>query len=103
VAWGNTALMVKSVWRLFSEENNDLLWVRLLRAKYRVSEFFSTHPTTCSPFWHSLHKIKQAFKLGAKFHLGRGSSVSFWKDVWLGKSPWHKASLISSRNVQTQA
>jgi hypothetical protein len=73
----NMALMVKWIWRSFLEESNELLWVRLIRAKYRVSEFFSTQPTTCSHFWHSLHKIKQAFKLRAKFHPGRGLSVSF--------------------------
>jgi hypothetical protein len=54
----NLALMVKWIWRLFSEDNNNLLWVRLLKAKYRVSEFFLSQPTNCSPFWHSLHKIK---------------------------------------------
>jgi hypothetical protein len=82
----NLALMVKWIWRLFSEDNNNLLWVRLLKAKYRVSEFFLSQPTNCSPFWHSLHKIKQAFKLGASFHPGRASKVSFWKDVWLGET-----------------
>jgi hypothetical protein len=78
--------MVKWIWRLFSDDNNNLLWVRLLKAKYRVSKFFLSQPTNCSPFWHSLHKIKHAFKLGARFHPGRASKVCFWKDVWIGET-----------------
>jgi hypothetical protein len=71
----------------FSGENNDLLWSRLLKAKYGVSELFMTNPSTCSPFWHNVHKIKEAFKMGAKFHPGRNSNVSFWKDVCLREAP----------------
>jgi hypothetical protein len=60
--------------------------VRLLKAKYRVQELFSSTPTSSSPFWQSIQRIKEAFKLGAKFHPGKNSSVSFWKDMWLGES-----------------
>jgi hypothetical protein len=94
--------MVTWIWRLLLDENNDLLWVRLLRAKYRVAELFTTTPATWSPFWHILHKIKQAFKLVAKFHPGKNFFVSFWKDVSLGDSSLAQSSQISLRNVQTQ-
>ena len=40
-----------------------------------------------SPFWHSIHKIKGFFKLGAKFALGEGSRIRFWTDWWTGSAP----------------
>jgi hypothetical protein len=40
-----------------------------------------------TPFWHSLHKIKNYFKFGAKFTVGNGSKVRFWSDLWIGDSP----------------
>jgi hypothetical protein len=104
------SLMAKWIWRLFSEENADLLWLRLLKAKYNVPEFFSSNPARESPFWHSLHKIKEHLKQGAKFHPGRQSKVSFWKDTWLGNTPLsvrfpslfqkRKAQTLSSRSIE---
>jgi hypothetical protein len=47
----NVALMAKWIWRMFSEQNSELLWLKLLRAKYRVSELFSSpNPVGCSLF-----------------------------------------------------
>jgi hypothetical protein len=47
----NIALMAKWIWRCFSGQNEDLLWLKLLRAKYRVSDLFtSPNPVGCSPF-----------------------------------------------------
>jgi mannosylglycoprotein endo-beta-mannosidase len=83
----NKTLMAKWIWRLLDERNGDLLWVRLLKVKYRVQELFSSSPAVCSPFWHSIQRIKDAFKLGAKFSPGRNSKLSFWKDLWVGDSP----------------
>jgi mannosylglycoprotein endo-beta-mannosidase len=83
----NKALMAKWILRLLDERNGDLLWVRLLKAKYRVQELFSSSPAVCSPFWHIIQRIKVAFKLGAKFSPGRNSKLSFWKDLWVGDSP----------------
>jgi hypothetical protein len=82
----NVALMVKWIWRIFSEQNEKLLWVKLLRAKYRVSELFSSpNSVGCSSFLHSIHKIKDHFKLGVRFHRGASSKVSFWNDLWVGE------------------
>jgi hypothetical protein len=39
----NIALIAKWIWRIYREENSDLLWLRLLRAKYRTSEIFFYH------------------------------------------------------------
>jgi hypothetical protein len=66
----NQAVMLKWIWRILSGENENLLWLKLLRAKYRYNNFFFSNPTGGSPFWHSLHKLKHLFKLGAKFTPG---------------------------------
>jgi hypothetical protein len=82
----NIALMAKWIWRCFSGENEDLLWLKLLRAKYRVSDLFtSPNPVGCSPFWHSIHKIKNLFRVGVRFHPGAESKISFWNDLWVGE------------------
>jgi hypothetical protein len=52
------ALMAKWIWCIYSEQNTDLLWLRLLKAKYKTEDIFSTNPVGCSPFWHSIHKVK---------------------------------------------
>jgi hypothetical protein len=83
----NIALMAKWIWRIYSEQNPELLWLRLLKAKYKTKEIFSTNPVGCSPFWHSIHKVKEQFKLGVRFLPRRRSSASFWKDLWLGEEP----------------
>jgi hypothetical protein len=56
----------------------------LLKAKYNVKDLFSSRPVACSPFWHSLHKIKNLFKKGVMFSPGAHSSISFWNDLWIG-------------------
>jgi hypothetical protein len=84
----NIALMAKWIWRCFSGQDEDLLWLKLLRAKYRVSELFtSPNPVGCSPFWHSIHKIKNHFRTGVRFSPGDDSKLSFWNDLWVGEVP----------------
>ena len=48
---------------------------------------FNASPLGGSPFWHNLHKIKNDFKLGAKFSLGNGRHILFWEDWWTGSAP----------------
>jgi hypothetical protein len=82
----NIALMTKWIQRCFSGQNEDLLWLKLLRAKYRVSDLFSSpNPVGCSPFWHSIHKIKILFRVGVRFHPTAESKISFWNDLWVGE------------------
>jgi hypothetical protein len=83
----NISLMAKWIWRIYMEQNSELLWLRLLKAKYKTDEIFSTNPMGCSPFWHSIHKVKDKFKLGVRFFPGQRSNVSFWKDWWIGEQP----------------
>jgi hypothetical protein len=96
----NIALMAKWIWGIYSEQNTDLMWLRLLKAKYRTDEIFSSNPVGCSPFWHSIHKVKEQFKLGVRFLPGRRSNVSFWRDTWIGEEPLSRDFLPFSRKVQ---
>jgi hypothetical protein len=77
----NLALMTKWIWHMLDGNNEDLLWFKILRAKYRVSELFSLSCSGGSPFWRSIHKIKEFLLLGAKFTPGRNSQVRFWIDT----------------------
>jgi hypothetical protein len=79
------AMMAKWIWRMLTEDDSKLLWLQLLKAKYPVEQFFTTTAAGGSPFWHSLHKLKSAFKRGARFFLGDNSSVLFWTDRWTGE------------------
>jgi hypothetical protein len=81
----NIALIAKWIWRIYRAENSDLLWLRLLRAKYKISEIFSSTPTSCSPFGHNIHKVKEYFRAGARFFPGKNSKISFWTDLWIGE------------------
>lgn len=83
----NIALMLKWVWRILTEEDSKLLWLQLLKAKYPVSDLFGSTPAGGSQFWHSIHKIKHLFKLGARFEPGDDSRVCFWTDLWTGEEP----------------
>jgi hypothetical protein len=83
----NICLMAKWLWRMFAGQDNDLLWLKLLRTKYRTQDFFWGNAVGGSPFWHSLHKIKNFFKLGVRFHPGCNANISFWNDLWIGEEP----------------
>ena len=84
----NIALMAKWIWRLFTDNNSQSLWAKLLQAKYQgLDGFLLSNPAYDSQFWHNLHKIVDAFKLGAKFKLGNDNRILFWSDWWTGPSP----------------
>jgi hypothetical protein len=73
----NVALMVKWIWRLFTETSDSSLWHQIIRAKYPGSgNIFNSTANGGSPFWHILHKIKDYFKLGARFRLGNGKGFA---------------------------
>ena len=57
-------------------------------AKYKgVDGLLNASAVGRSQFWHSLHKIKHFFNLGAKFSLGGGKLIRFWWDWWTGEGP----------------
>lgn len=73
----NVALMLKWVWRMLTEQDDKLMWLQLLKAKYGTRNFFASQAQGGSPFWRSLHRIKHLFGLGARFHLGDGVDIRF--------------------------
>jgi hypothetical protein len=98
----NIALIAKLIWRMYSDENSDFLWWRLLSAKYRTLEIFSHNPISCSRFWRSIHKVKECFRLGVRFYPGRNSSTSFWNDLWIGDVPlsaWFPSLFAKSSDI----
>jgi hypothetical protein len=36
---------------------------------------------------HSIHKVKEHFRMGVRFFPGKNSNISFWKDVWIREVP----------------
>jgi hypothetical protein len=84
----NISLMVKWIWRLFAEQPESSLWHRIISAKYPgAGNIFTASARHGSPFWRSLHKIKDFFKLGARYSLGNGEKIQFWTDWWVGDGP----------------
>jgi hypothetical protein len=84
----NISLMVKWIWRLLTEQPDSSLWHRIFCAKYPgAGNIFATSPRNGSLFWHSLHKVKDFFKLGARYALGNGEKIQFWTDWWIGDGP----------------
>jgi hypothetical protein len=61
---------------------------RIICAKYvDASDLFLGSGQGGSPFWKSLHKIKNPFKVGAKHEVRNGVRTNFWMDWWLGRGP----------------
>jgi hypothetical protein len=62
------------------------MWQELLRNKYLKNKMLSQVEAnlTDSPFWKRLMRVKDNFFERAFFEIGNGSTVRFWKDVWLG-------------------
>jgi hypothetical protein len=81
----NIALMLKWIWRILTEQDERLLWLQLIRAKYGTAELLSGRASGGSPFWKSIQKIKHMFSCGVRFHVGNGQHTRFWLDHWLGE------------------
>ncbi|KAL5709840.1 hypothetical protein ACHQM5_020477 [Ranunculus cassubicifolius] len=84
----NEALLSKWLWR-FGEER-DHLWRMVIAEKYGEEEggWYSKDPLC--PFgitlWKGIMKGRVKFAKGIRFEPGRGQSISFWHDIWLGES-----------------
>jgi hypothetical protein len=79
----NIALLLKWVWKLFQEDNP--IWAQILRAKYTSADnIFAGSGQGGLQFWHSIHKIKHFFKLGATYKVKDGQRTLFWLDTWHG-------------------
>ena len=88
----NLALLQKWRWRFTT--NPELLWVKLITAIHGSEAGFDGKSCATSGTWSSivgttnyLHSHNLLPKDTLKCHLGCGSSIRFWKDLWLGDEP----------------
>ena len=77
----NVCLMAKWIWKLYSGEQG--LWADIIRSKYLGSkDLLVDGHRSGSLFWNAIQKVKDLFRLGAKFVIGTGTSTRFWLDWW---------------------
>lgn len=88
----NQTLIQKTAWRFITE--SDSLWVRFLKAKYRVGEdiwsFIADRQhgsETWSYTWRCLVTACKLLSNGLKWRIGNGSRANFWTDPWLLNEP----------------
>lgn len=77
----NLSLIMSLAWR-FSQDNNNLLWVTILRAKYQSPQNHSP-----SPIWKSMILGKSLCDQGSSYLVGDGTDISFWFDTWCSPLP----------------
>lgn len=78
----NMVAMAKLNWKL--SKRVDILWVRILKGRYRSTSARSSKPSTT---WRGIKAGNNLFKEGTRVRLGNGSSTSFWMDNWTGTGP----------------
>ncbi|KAJ8766220.1 hypothetical protein K2173_022279 [Erythroxylum novogranatense] len=81
----NEAYLLKLAWKFLT--NPDLLWVRLLKAKYGAGDSFlpkMVSSSRCSHVWQGICKAWPALQKGTSWLLGTGTNARFWTDNWLG-------------------
>lgn len=79
----NRAFMSKLIFKIHSEP--QVLWVRVLLAKYNLSLPADTPSRAqSSHFWKNLVKCWQDTMVHLKWDPGNGTNVRFWSDSWLG-------------------
>jgi hypothetical protein len=79
----NDALLAKQVWRLI--HNKSSLLYRVLQAKYfpssSILDIRCSHRASFA--WRSILKSRTVIQKGARWRIGRGTSVSIWRDKWI--------------------
>ena len=82
----NKALLGKWLWRFANER--DSFWRRTIRSKFGESQGGWCSGEVRNSFgtglWKEIRKGWDMVRLNAKFVVGNGSRISFWKDVWGG-------------------
>lgn len=82
----NRVLLGKSLWRLGDEA--DSLWKKVLFSKYVVFRggWGTKTPLPCySGVWrHLFSSVKGVFFWNIRFPVGRGDTILFWLDIWVG-------------------
>ena len=79
----NDALLAKQVWRLI--HNKSSLLYRVLQVKYfpnsSILDIRCSHRASFA--WRSILKSRSVIQKGARWRIGRGTSVSIWRDKWI--------------------
>ncbi|KAL4361551.1 hypothetical protein GQ457_04G008110 [Hibiscus cannabinus] len=80
----NRAFLMKISYQLVMVIDN--LWVRVLRAKYKIEEVLSIslHCKVCSRLWKGLSNIWDELKESISLNIRGGQHTDFWYDNWLG-------------------
>nr|GEX90243.1 RNA-directed DNA polymerase, eukaryota, reverse transcriptase zinc-binding domain protein [Tanacetum cinerariifolium] len=100
----NLALLQKWRWRLLSSPNN--MWVNIIKALHGQEGGLNNQGCCFNGTWSRI--ISTSSFLHSKgiiplnsfcFKVGCGTSVRFWKDIWIGDSPLHTRSDIGTRNT----
>ena len=65
------------------------LWKRVVDAKYNTKNpnILCCHDVNPSVIWKGILWATNAVKMGYRWHVGNGSLVRFWEDIWFGNSP----------------
>lgn len=97
----NSSYLMKHAFLVVTKLN--ALWVRMLRAKYKVVEVCPStiERAACSYVWRSLGKVWHSFKDGVVWHLGNGRSVDFFHDIWILKLGKLKDHVLPGSTVPT--
>lgn len=79
----NKAFMIKLRFRFVACEK--MLWVRLLREKYKVDNSCppSIYRQVCSFLWRSLNKVWNHVYDCICWYIGDGQRAKFWLDSWV--------------------
>nr|GFA60922.1 hypothetical protein [Tanacetum cinerariifolium] len=88
----NFALLQKWRWRMFHSPNS--LWVKIIKSFHGSEGGFDSHGCSFNGTWSKiigtsnyLHP-KDIIPLNSlRFHVGCGTRIRFWKDIWNGYSP----------------
>ncbi|GFY80587.1 hypothetical protein Acr_01g0003960 [Actinidia rufa] len=92
----NEALLLKWWWRFGMDKSS--LWRKVLNAKYSMKGrdwIPRMEPTRkVSTIWRNIMQVHirqpvmfEAFMENAKLRFGDGSTIKFWKDIWMGNLP----------------
>lgn len=84
----NSALQAKKIWRIMHDKRE---WRDIMEDKYFTGptyhQLFSEEIPKGSIIWNGLLRAKDIAKCRAKWRLGNGDDIDFWKDNWLIQGP----------------
>lgn len=83
----NLAMLGKQAWKLVTQP--DSLVAKVLKARYFPTGSFLNAKLGHNPSytWQSLHSTQDLLKLGCRWRVGDGSSISVWDEPWLRSNP----------------